>query len=168
MPWQKQFHSEHNHIRVVGYLAASEEACRRYFRERVATKMAEVDGTEELRGHLIELGTTGFDLSALAEQVEAAPRAKDWEVGEAFAEVVLEDEYEGMFPWPTTWDKRTPKASLPGPDLAGLHRHAAPRFVFGQVKSTSEQKVPPQVVNSGDHCLNEPKRRRVLTLDTSC
>lgn len=159
MPWQKQFHSEHDHIQVIGYLAASEAACRRYFRERVAGKVAESDGTEELRSHLIELGATGFDLSALAEQVEASPRAKDWEVGEAFAEVVLEDEHGALFPWPTAFDKRSPKASLQGPDLVGFHRKAAPRFVFGEVKSTSEQRVPPQVVHSGDHCLKDQMQR---------
>lgn len=115
--------------------------------------MAESDGTEELRNHLIELGTTGFDLAALAGQVEASPCAKDWEIGEAFAEVVLEDEHQAMFPWPTALDKRTPKASLPGPDLVGLQRHKAPRFVFGQVKSTSDRKVPPSVVNRDEHCL---------------
>ncbi|MFP4166826.1 MAG: hypothetical protein ACLFUF_06635 [Opitutales bacterium] len=158
MTWQKQFHSEHSNIQVLGYLAASEEACRRYFRERVSAKLAESDGSEELRSHLIELGTTGFDLGELAQQVESSPRVKDWEIGEAFAEVVLEDEHEALFPWPTGFDKRSPIASLPGPDLVGLQRHAAPRFVFGQVKSSSEQRVPPQVVNSGDHCLRDQMR----------
>lgn len=139
MTWQKQFHTEHSNIQVLDYLAASEVACRRYFRERVSAKLAESDGAEELRSHLVELGTTGFDLGELAQQVESSPRVKDWEIGEAFAEVVLQDEHEAMFPWPTGFDKRTPKASLPGPDLVGLYRHAAPRFIFGQVKSSSEQ-----------------------------
>ncbi|MDR1870950.1 MAG: hypothetical protein LBS60_03310 [Deltaproteobacteria bacterium] len=58
-----------------------------------------------------------------------------------------------MFPWPTGFDKRTRKSSLPGPDLVGLQRYDAPRFVFGQVKSSSENRAPPQVVNSTDDCL---------------
>lgn len=158
MTWQEQFRSKQDNVQVVGYLAASEEACRRYFRDRVSAKLAESDGTEELRSHLVELGATGFNLGELTQQVQSSPRVKDWEIGEAFAEVVLADEHEAMFPWPTGFDKRTPKASLPGPDLVGLQRYAAPRFVFGQVKSTSEQRVPPQVVNSGDHCLKEQMR----------
>ncbi|KSV17224.1 hypothetical protein DA01_07350 [Dehalococcoides mccartyi] len=153
MNWKQHFQSESSHIQVAGFVAVSEEECRQYFVRRVSTKIAESDGTEELRQHLIELETTGFDLGGLSGQIESSPRAKDWEIGEAFAEIVLEDEFEAMFPWPTGFDKRTRKASLPGPDLVGLQRHAAPRFVFGQVKSSSENRVPPQVVNSTDDCL---------------
>jgi hypothetical protein len=153
MNWQLRFQSESSHIRVSGFVAASEEECRQYFTRRVSTKIAESDGTEELRQHLIELETTGFDSSGLVAQTESSPRAKDWEIGEAFAEIALEDECEAMFPWPTGFDKRVRTASLPGPDLVGLQRHAAPRFVFGQVKSSSEKRVPPQVVNSTDDCL---------------
>lgn len=151
--WKLQFQSTSCHIQVSGFIAASEEECRQYFVRRVSAKLAESDGTEELRQHLIELETTGFDLGGLLRQVENSPRAKDWEIGEAFAETALEDGYEAMFPWPTGFDKRTRKASLPGPDLVGLQRHAAPRFVFGQVKSSSENRVPPQVVNSTEDCL---------------
>lgn len=153
MNWKLQFQSESSHIQVSGFIAASEEDCRQYFMQRVSAKIAESDGTEELRQHLIELETTGFDLGGLLGQIESSHRAKDWEIGEAFAEIALEDEHEAMFPWPTGFDKRTRKASLPGPDLVGLQRHAAPRFVFGQVKSSSEDRVPPQVVNSTEDCL---------------
>jgi len=58
-----------------------------------------------------------------------------------------------MFPWETGWDKRTLRASLPGADIVGFQRKAAPRFIFGQVKSSSENRVPPQIVSSGDDCL---------------
>lgn len=153
MNWKLQFKSESSYIQVFGFIAASEEECRQYFAHRVSAKIAEADGAETLRQHLIELETTGFDLGGLFKQVEPSPRAKDWEIGEAFAEIALEDGHEAMFPWPTGFDKRTRKASLPGPDLVGLQRHATPRFVFGQVKSSSENRQPPQVVNSTDDCL---------------
>ena len=35
----------------------------------------------------------------------------------------------------------------------GLQRHAKPRFVFGQVKSTSENRIPPQIVSTAKGCL---------------
>ncbi len=151
--WKLQFQAEISHVRVSGFIAASEEECQQYFVRRVFAKLAESDGAEELRQHLIELETTGFDLGGLLEQVEHSPQAKDWEIGEAFAEIALEDRHEAMFPWPTGFDKRTRKASLPGPDLVGFQRHAAPRFIFGQVKSSSEGRVPPQIVNSTGDCL---------------
>ncbi len=159
MRWQSRYELENDHIQVAGFVAASEEECRQYIAQRVSAKLAEADGTEELRGHLIDLKTTGFDLGGLAGQVESAPRVRNWEIGEAFAELVLEDEHEAMFPWPTGFDKRTRKASLPGPDLVGLQRHSAPRFVFGQVKSSSEQRLPPKVVNLNDDCLRNQMRQ---------
>lgn len=162
MKWQTQFELETGHIQVAGFIAAFEEECRQYFARRVSAKLAESDGTEELRQHLIELETTGFNLGGLTEQIEAAPQAKDWEIGEAFAVVALEDEHEAMFPWPTGFDKRTLKASLPGPDLVGLQRRVTPRFVFGQVKSSSENRVPPQVVSSTEDCLRNQMSNLLL------
>jgi hypothetical protein len=44
---------------------------------------------------------------------------------------------------------------LPGADIVGIHNKAAPRFIFGQVKSSSEDRVPPQVINSGSDCLKK-------------
>ena len=153
MNWKLQFQSENSHIQVSGFIATSEEECRQYFVRRVSTKLAESDGAEELRQHLIELESTGFDLGGLLGQVKDSPLAKDWEIGEAFAEIGLEDGHEAKFPRATGFDKRTRKATLPGPDLVGLQRHAARRFVFGQVKSSSENRVPPQVVNYTGDCL---------------
>lgn len=159
MKWHTQYKTEKAHIRVVGFIAASEDECREYFARRVAARLAESNNTEVLSQHLIELETTGFNLGGLAEQIANPPAVKDWEIGEAFAEAVLADEHESMFPWPPGFDKRTPKASLPGPDLVGLQRRAAPRFVFGQVKSSSEEKTPPQIVCSSDDCLCNQMRR---------
>lgn len=152
-PWQLQYQADSANIQVAGFVAASEEECLQYFTRRVATKLAESDGAEALRQHLIELETTGFALCALVDQLESSPRAKDWEIGEAFAAIALEDSHAAMFPWPTSFDRRARKASLPGPDLVGLQRPDAPRFVFGQVKSSSERRVPPQIINSTDDCL---------------
>lgn len=162
MKWETQFKTESDHVKVAGFIAASEEECRQYFTQRVSAKLAESDAAEELRQHLIELETTGFDLGGLTLQSEDSPRAKDWEIGEAFAEVALEDGHEAMFPWPTGFDKRTRKASLPGPDLVGFQCHASPRFVFGQVKSSSEKRVPPQIINSTTDCLRNQMSHLLL------
>ena len=153
MNWNLQFQSENSHVLVVGFVAETEEKCRQFFVNQVSARLAQSDGLEVLRQHLIEMETTGFDLRGLLGQLENSPRAKDWEIGEAFAEVALEETHEAMFPWATGLDKRTPKASLPGADLVGMQRHAAPRFLFGQVKSSSENKTPPQVVHSTKDCL---------------
>ena len=150
--WKLQYRSEHDHIPVAGFTLSTKE-CRKFLSTRVSAKLVEADGSEELRQHLIEMEPTGFKLQGLAGQLDSSPRAKDWEIGEAIAEAILEDEHEAMFPWPTGFDKRARNASLPGPDLIGFQNHAAPQFVFGQVKSSSERRTPPQIVHSTEDSL---------------
>jgi hypothetical protein len=150
--WIKQYDETVYNIYVSGF-SAEEADCRQYFKNRVLTKMAAADGAEQLREYLAELKTTGFEADKLLAQIETAPQPKDWEVGETLAEAILEDEHEAMFPWETGWDKRASRASLPGADIVGFQNKAAPRFIFGQVKSSSEKRVPPQIVNYGVDCL---------------
>ena len=130
---------------VAGLEFVDDKACREYLEARVAPRVFESEATAALAGFVEELGGTGFDLEGLREQVESPPPPKDWEVGEVVAEVLLEDHFEAEFPWATTLDKRTPSASLQGPDIAGFHGGSA--FVFGEVKSSSDKtNVPPSVV----------------------
>ena len=147
-----------DNIQVDGY-SVSKTDCSAYFSNQVSSKIDRADSTEQLCNHIAELRTTGFEVGTLFAQTETTPQIKDWEIGEAFAEAVLEDEHDAMFPWETGWDKRTSKASLPGADIVGLQNKAAPRFIFGQVKSSSEERVPPQIVNSGKDCLKKQMHR---------
>jgi hypothetical protein len=152
--WIEQYRETVSNIQASGF-SAEEADCRKYFSSRISVKIAEADGVEQLRECLAEMKTTGFDTDELLSQIEAAPQSKDWEVGETVAETILEDEHDAMFPWATSWDQRTPRASLPGADIVGFQNKAAPRFIFGQVKSSSEKRIPPQVVHSSDDCLKE-------------
>jgi len=157
MIWKSEYSETQNDIQVECY-SVPENECLDYFSNRVSTKVTEADGTEQLREYLSSLQATGFDSNTLLSQLEVSHLPKDWEVGECFAESVLEDNHDAMFPWSVAWDKRTTNASLPGADIVGFQDKVAPRFIFGQVKSSSEKRVPPQVVNSGSGCLKEQMR----------
>jgi len=157
--WTQKYQQKRGQTNLEGWGFDSGAECKTYLAERVRAKLQQSDSTTVLQEYLVEMADTGFDTSVLRKQVETPPIAKDWEVGEAFAEVILEDNFEASFPWPTSWDKRTPKASLPGPDMPGFHKKVSPRFLFGEVKSSSEAKSPPQVASSGNDCLcNQVKR----------
>jgi hypothetical protein len=159
MIWKSEYKKTCDNISNEGF-STSVADCRAYFSQRISAKVAESDGSEQLKEHLKEMATTGFDSSDLLSQLTATPMPKDWEVGEAFAESVLEDKHEAMFPWNTGWDKRTARASLPGPDLTGFQNKKKPRFLFGEIKSSSEQRTPPQVVHSSKpDCLREQIKR---------
>lgn len=125
--------------------------CETYLAERVGPKLGDSEPTRHLQLYLEELASTGFFVKGLQAQVADPPKPKDWEIGEVIAEVVLEDVFEAHFPWPTSLDKRTPRASLPGPDLVGFT--AGKTFAFGEVKSSGEQAIPPQVVKKSEDGL---------------
>lgn len=151
--WNQKYIATNGKTSLAGWCFDAEADCEAYFVNRVTKKLQDSDTTALLQEYLVEMADTGFDTTMLQAQVQSPPRAKDWEIGEAFAQVMLEDRFDASFPWPTSWDKRTPKASLPGPDMPGFHRKNGARFLFGEVKSSSENKTPPQVVNCGDDCL---------------
>ncbi len=84
-----------------------------------------------------------------------------WQVGEAIAEVVLEDSYGVVFPWNNRRDERNPKASLPGADLVGISEEPeGGRLVFGEVKSSSDRNSPPGVL-SGKSGMDQQLERLI-------
>lgn len=154
----QKFHQYAGCCQMIGWQVQDPEDCQAYLRERVAAKLREWDGSAILRQYLRDLGATEFDITCLTEQVTEPPPAKDWEIGEAFAEVFLEDRHKASFPWPRSFDKRTPRASLPGPDLIGFHREETPRFLFGEVKSSSQDDPRSVVVDNDDSLLAQLRR----------
>jgi len=154
MDWKTEYMLTEDNIKIEGY-SISDDDCRTYFAERVSSKIAESDGADQLKAYITDMARTGFDADGLLSQIKELPQVKDWEAGEAFAESVLEDKHEAMFPWETGWDKRVGSASLPGSDIVGFQGKKEPRLVFGEIKSSSEQRVPPQNVNTGSDCLRE-------------
>ncbi|MYA91718.1 MAG: hypothetical protein F4094_02155 [Synechococcus sp. SB0672_bin_6] len=102
----------------------------------------------DLRG----LATTDMATDQVERLLRAVPDPKGWEIGEALAECVLREDsnYEMHWPWNTVRDRRTPRASLPGADLVGFCRlDGAVWLTFGEVKTSSEVKAPPNVMSGG-------------------
>ena len=103
----------------------------------------------EITSKLRDMPSTGASAKWLTSFLEDAVshEVHPWQVGEAIAEAVLEDSHGVIFPWNTRRDERNPKASLPGADLVGLSdERPGTRFVFGEVKSSSDTRSPPGVL----------------------
>lgn len=115
----------------------------------VAARMHDLEGHEELRSHLNGLNLTGMGQDALEEVLAAeVPEERDWAAGEALAEAVLEEHHNIVLPWNTERDKRNPFASLQGADIVGFQRDGdSHRLALGEVKCSSEEKWPPQVMS---------------------
>ena len=102
----------------------------------------------DLRG----LATTDMASEQVERLLRAVPDPQGWEIGEALAECALREDsgHEMHWPWNMVRDRRTPRASLPGADLVGFCRlDGAVWLTFGEVKTSSETKAPPNVMAGG-------------------
>lgn len=136
--------------RLHGRRTESTHETRRYLQRRVRERVRIATTERLIENYLEELRSTGFEVEGLGASASSERQPFAWEIGEALAETLLEDTEDVVFPWPPAWDKRTESASLPGPDLVGLHQVESPRLVFGEVKTSSEKSYPPGVIHGDD------------------
>jgi len=114
----------------------------------VKSRLDDNEGTEAFHDCLRGLELTGMGKTCLEEVLTAnVQETRNWAVGEALAEAWLIERYAIIFPWNMERDKRNPFASLPGADLVGFIKEKDEfQLVLGEVKTSSENKSPPQVM----------------------
>ena len=89
------------------------------------------------------------DIQALEHEIV---QVQNFRVGEAYAEVLLEQEFSCRFYWNELRDARNPKGNKTGADLIGfIEVDNQVLFLFGEVKTSSEiANIPPQVMTGAD------------------
>lgn len=113
----------------------------------VRARVTDAAFTKEIAQDLQALATTEMAAATLEKVLGASPAPLDWEIGEAMAECLLEDEFEACWPWNENRDRKTPRASLPGADLVGLLGDGEDAtFLFGEVKTSTDTNAPPGVM----------------------
>lgn len=116
---------------------------------RVASVLFDDQGKVGIGDILAGLAETGFIKDGLDRLLRDPDRVESWRVGEAIAETYLADHRSCYFPWPDGRDERKRGSSLPGADLVGFGLDDnGDCFVFGEVKTSSEQNYPPGVMYS--------------------
>ena len=91
-------------------------------------------------------------------------------IGEAYAEIILEEHFSCRFHWNELRDARNPKGNKTGADLVGfIEIDGEIFFLFGEVKTSSENRRPPQVMTYSDgiekqllDLYNNPSKRLIL------
>jgi len=102
------------------------------------------------------LATTEMASDTITRLLASEPDKELWEVGEALAECLLEEERGIKFPWNFERDKRTPKASLPGADIVGFVEDGDEALlVLGEVKTSSDTNNPPQVMTGKSGMIHQ-------------
>ena len=115
----------------------------------VASRFHDKEGSDEFEAQLRAVANTGFARDNLDAILAAeVPEKRDWALGEAMAEAYLSREHKITWPWNMDRDKRNPNASLSGADLVGFRIEGADvRLVLGEVKTSSDTRTPPNVMN---------------------
>lgn len=146
-------------------IGLDEHECRTQLKTVVKENLSDreewQDTLERLRALQDETGFTAnegllADMQALEdEEIEV----QLFRVGEAYAEVLLEQEFVCRFHWNENRDTRNPKGNKTGADLVGfIETEGQVLFLFGEVKTSSETANRPPQVMTGAHGVERQLR----------
>jgi len=139
-------------------LSIDGEECRELLRNQVKDNLldreewhdslARLRALQEETGFAANEGLVADIQTLLDEQIEL----KQFRIGEAYAEIILEQEFVCRFHWNENRDARNPKGNKTGADLVGFTEiNEQVVFLFGEVKTSSETATrPPQVMTYAD------------------
>ena len=169
---------EHNETVLRNYqgVTFNEQECHDHLKGAVKGNLVDREQREELLDSLKNLKSdTGFDANdQLLADIQAweneEVNVQNFRIGEAYAEIVLEENFQCRFHWNELRDARNPKGNKTGADLVGfIEIDGQVLFLFGEVKTSSENANPPQVMTSRDGMENQlcdlcdqPDKRRIL------
>lgn len=147
---QRRFSGRTGRVGWTGHHVTDHGAFEAFLAGPVRARVQDEDFHKALKEEMRALETTGMDLEVIESFLSQAPPVLDWEVGEALAECFLTEEPDWQAVWPSNprRDRRSPRASLPGADLVGFKTaHGDVLFLFGEVKTSSDARTPPGVMN---------------------
>lgn len=116
-----------------------------YLQSRVKDRFNDTEWSEDLVNMAIEL--SGFSDENFKEIFTKREIGSNWRIGETIAECILEDKYCARFHYNNTRDAKNMKGNDTGADLVGFCDIGNDTyFLFGEVKTSSDEKTPPQVL----------------------
>lgn len=150
--WGNEIYSvDYQSVKARG-VSLEESELEGHLQGSVRTILTDPQGNSDIEAMLSSVVSAGFEKTALDNLLKDESSTPDWLVGEALAEAFVADNESCVFPWPSGRDLKNPEASATGADLVGFQStgdEGKPyRFAFGEVKTSEEEKWPPQVVKS--------------------
>lgn len=147
-----------NILRGYHGMSLNDDEFTKTLQDPVFNSLIDIEVHQERLAELTGLLKTGFTISDnLLADIQALKNAvpedlRTWRIGEALAEVVLEENFTCRFHWNELRDARNPKGNKTGADLVGfIESEGNVLFLFGEVKTSSETvNRPPQVMTKAD------------------
>lgn len=164
---QLRIEYQHNESLSRGFqgISIDEQECREHFQGLVKDNLLDReerdDTLDQLRAKIHE---SGFDATdGLMGDIQALEddniQVQNFRVGEAYAEVILEQAFSCRFYWNELRDARNPRGNKTGADLVGfIEVEGQVLFLFGEVKTSSETANRPPQVMTGAHGIESQLR----------
>lgn len=168
MSWNVEYTYKNENVSYTGYSSSSQEEYEQFLEKELSVKIQYYLGNTDFQAFFSKtiegLKTTDFESVNVEQSLKDVIPASDW--GEYFSYHQLETHLGVSLPWPPSWDKRAKKASQQGPDIVGLKNNGGIQiFVFGEVKTSSESRCPPNImVNGGDGMIDQIKRLELFEI----
>lgn len=150
------YHHRESNKRGYQGVSLADQECRDYMHGLVKTNLLDREERDDTLDRLRALrDETGFEASdGLLADIQALEdenlQVQNFRVGEAYAEVILEQEFSCRFHWNELRDARNPKGNKTGADLVGfIEVDGEVLFLFGEVKTSSEIAIRPPHVMTG-------------------
>jgi len=157
-------------------ISVTEDECIQHLQGSVKDNLLDREEREDTLEKLRALqAETGFNASEqllidIQSLEDDSVNERIFRVGEAYAEIILEEHFSCRFHWNELRDARNPKGNKPGADLVGfIEIEGEVLFLFGEVKTSSENRRPPQVMTNPDglenqlgDLYNNPSKRLIL------
>ncbi len=157
---------QHNDNIMRGYagLYINESECVKHFQSKVKDVLIDQEERENMIRDLSSLiQETGFNaneqlLADIQHLQSEDVNVQNFRIGEAYAEVILEENFSCRFHWNELRDTRNPRGNKPGADLVGfIEFEGEVFFLFGEVKTSSEDRSPPQIMTCDNGLENQLK-----------
>ena len=150
------FSSNEGQVSWIGKCVENETEFKAFLTGPTRSRIFDEEQHTRYEADLRALTTTGMASDTITRLLASEPEKESWEIGEALAECLLEEERGVKFPWNSDRDKRTPKASLPGADLVGFIENGEEAvLVLGEVKTSSDTNNPPQVMKGKSGMIHQ-------------
>lgn len=130
---------------------------KEFLKEVVSPSITDTKYNEKLRTLAIEM--TGFETDNLNHIFANRPRITNWRIGEILAEEIVASRYNARFFYNSDRDLKNLNSNQTGADLVGFIEldNGAVQFLFGEVKTSSENNVPPGVMYSETGMIEQLK-----------
>lgn len=158
-------------------ISFEEDECHEHLSGPVKENLLDKEERDEQLENLRSLqAETGFEANEqLLLDIQALENenvhVQTFRIGEAYAEIALEEHFQCRFHWNENRDARNPKGNKTGADLVGfIEIDGSVLFLFGEVKTSSDTTNTPPTVMTGKKGIEgqlrdlygKPEKRRIL------